>query len=160
MRNGAKIKGMEKVYEVKYRSVDDFSQLTEQERVVVQRAKLAVNKAYAPYSSFHVGAAAMLDSGTIIEGSNQESEVFPSTQCAERTLLYYAQSQHVGEKITMLAIASMPDQRECYPCGGCRQALLDAERRQGAPIKVIMCGATTATIVSNAEALMPFSFKL
>ncbi len=151
---------MERVHEVKYRSIDDFTQLTAEERVLVERAKLAVNKAHAPYSSFRVGAAAQLASGTIVEGSNQESEVFPSTQCAERTLLYFAQSQYVGDAITAIAIASMPDERECYPCGGCRQALVDAERRQGSPIKVIMCGATTATIVSSAEALMPFSFKL
>ena len=59
-----------------------------------------------------------------------------------------------------LAIASEPSERECYPCGQCRQVLVDTERRQGSPIRVIMSGGGTASIVDTAEKLLPFTFIL
>ena len=59
-----------------------------------------------------------------------------------------------------LAIASNPSERECYPCGGCRQVILDVERRQGSPIRVIMSGNGTASVVESAELLLPFTFSL
>lgn len=123
-------------------------------------AKQACASAYARYSNFRVGAAALLESGRVITGSNQESEVFPSTVCAERSMLYYHQANWPGDKIIALAIASDPDERECYPCGICRQAIVDAEKRQGSPIRVIMCGRDSATVVSSSKDLLPFTFQL
>lgn len=112
------------------------------------------------YSKFRVGAAARLRSGTILCGSNQESEVFPAGMCAERSLLFHAGACHADDPIEALAIASEPSERECYPCGQCRQVLLDAERRQGAPIRIIMSGAGGATVVDSAVRLLPFTFQL
>jgi cytidine deaminase len=54
----------------------------------------------------------------------------------------------------------VPVERECSPCGGCRQVLLDTERRQGNPIRVIMSGANSASTVNSAAALLPFGFEL
>ena len=59
-----------------------------------------------------------------------------------------------------VAIASDPSPRECYPCGACRQTLLDVERRPGSPIRIIMAGGGTATVVGSAADLLPFTFKL
>ena len=59
-----------------------------------------------------------------------------------------------------LAIASDPSERECYPCGQCRQVMVDVERRQGAPMRVIMSGGGTATAVDSAALLLPFTFVL
>ncbi|MBQ2429293.1 MAG: cytidine deaminase, partial [Alistipes sp.] len=59
-----------------------------------------------------------------------------------------------------MAIASDPSERECYPCGACRQVMLDAERRQQSPIRIIMAGGGTASVVESAEVLLPFTFKL
>jgi len=64
------------------------------------------------------------------------------------------------DPIEALAIASIPGTAECYPCGACRQTLLDTERRQGSPIRIIMCSDTTATVVRSAADLLPFAFKL
>lgn len=99
-------------------------------------------RAYAPYSKFRVGAAARLRSGKILCGSNQESEVFPAGMCAERSLLFHAGACHADDPIEALAIASEPSERECYPCGQCRQVLLDAERRPGGadPHHHVRCG--------------------
>lgn len=95
-----------------------------------------------------------------MSAANQESEVFPSGMCAERSLLYYVQSNRSGRKVRALAIASLPASRECSPCGACRQVIADTEKRQGAPIRLILCGACSATVVESARALLPFTFEL
>ncbi|NBJ06719.1 cytidine deaminase [Alistipes sp. Z76] len=141
----------------RYESVDS---LPEADRCLATAAEKATENSFAPYSRFRVGAAARLASGRIVTGANIESEVFPSGLCAERTLLYHCQANHADDPVTALAIASRPSQRECYPCGGCRQTLLDTERRQKLPIRIIMTGGGTASVVDSAERLLPFTFEL
>lgn len=99
--------------------------LPESDRELAARAADACGTAYAPYSGFRVGAAALLEDGTILTASNQESEVFPSGMCAERSLLYYLQANFSGVRIVALATASVPGERECSPvrrlsAGACR----------------------------------------
>ena len=120
----------------------------------------ATAQAYAPFSGFKVGAAARLRSGEIITAANCESEVFPSGLCAERSLLYHYATNYADNPIEAMAIASNPSERECYPCGACRQVILDAENRQQSPIRIIMAGGGTASIVNSAKDLLPFTFKL
>ncbi len=151
---------MEKKLEIGYLHVDSLDFLAADDRTLVAEAQKAVGKAYAEYSKFRVGAAARLRSGTILHGANSESEVFPSGICAERSLLYYAEANFPNDPVEALAIASDPSERECYPCGGCRQVILDVQRRQGTPIRIIMSGGGTASAVDNAEALLPFTFRL
>ena len=151
---------MKKQFGFEYLKYDSLSQLSTSESQLVLRAKEACGSAYAPYSNFSVGAAALLESGIIISGSNQESEVFPAGVCAERTLLFNCQANHRGDAVVSLAIASIPNKTECYPCGICRQVIADTEKRQGSPIKIIMSGADSATVTLNAACLMPFTFKL
>ena len=127
---------------------------------LIEQARKATERSYAPFSGFKVGAAARLKSGRIIVGANCESEVYPSGLCAERVLLFSHQSGYADDTIEAIAIASAPAPRECYPCGACRQTLIDVERRQGQPIRVIMAGEESATAVESAELLLPFSFKL
>lgn len=139
---------------------EHYTALPAQDRQLVDEALRATATAFAPYSKFRVGAAARLKSGKILHGSNQESEVFPAGLCAERSLLFHWGAQHADDPIEAIAIASNPSERECYPCGQCRQVLLDVERRQGAPIRVIMSGGGTASVVNSAEKLLPFTFRL
>ena len=127
---------------------------------LVKAAFEATQQAYAPFSGFKVGAAARLRSGEIITAANCESEVFPSGLCAERSLLYHYASNYASSPIEAMAIASNPSERECYPCGACRQVILDAENRQQSPIRIIMAGGGTATVVNSAKDLLPFTFKL
>ncbi|MDR2883166.1 MAG: cytidine deaminase [Alistipes sp.] len=130
------------------------------DRELCDRATGACGEAHAPYSGFRVGTAARLKSGRILTGSNQESEVYPATMCAERTLLFHWQARYSDDPIEAMAIASVPGERECYPCGQCRQVLLDTERRQGTSIRVIMCSDATASVVASARDLLPFQFQL
>ena len=127
---------------------------------LVKAAFEATQQAYAPFSGFRVGAAARLRSGEIITAANCESEVFPSGLCAERSLLYHYATNHADNPIEAMAIASNPSERECYPCGACRQVMLDTENRQQSPIRIIMAGGGTATVVKSAKDLLPFTFRL
>lgn len=137
-----------------------IEELSPAEQEVVQAAFGATSKAYAPFSGFKVGAAIRLRSGKILTAANCESEVFPSGLCAERSLLYSYATNHAEDVIELMAIVSDPSERECYPCGACRQVMLDAERRQLSPIRIIMAGGGTASVVESAEVLLPFTFKL
>ena len=151
---------MEKTLAITYHHFDSLESLPKADKELVQAARKATEKAFAPYSDFRVGAAALLRSGEVVSAANCESEVYPSGLCAERVLLYHLQINHADDPIVAFAIASVPAERECYPCGSCRQTLLDAQKRQQSPIRIIMSSAKSATIVDSAEELLPFSFKL
>ena len=151
---------MEKKLEIGYSHYSTLEELPADDRVLVVEAQAALQKAYPQYSGFSVGAAVRLASGKILHGANSESEVFPSGICAERSVLYYAEANYASDPVVALAIASNPSERECYPCGACRQVILDVQRRQGRPIRLIMSGGGSASIVDNAEALLPFTFPL
>ena len=154
------MKTMEKSLELKYVKAEHIEDLPTADQELIAEAQKATKLAYAKYSGFRVGAAVRLRSGKILHGANSESEVFPSGLCAERSLLYYVEANYADDAIEALAIASNPSERECYPCGGCRQVILDVERRQGTPIRVIMSGNGSASIVESAKLLLPFTFQL
>lgn len=143
-----------------YDRYESLAELPEADRALVAEAERATASSHAPYSHFRVGAAVRLRSGRVLRGSNIESEVFPAGLCAERSLLFYVASNFADDPVETLAIASRPSERECYPCGQCRQALVDFERRQGAPMRVVMSGGGTASAVASAALLLPFTFIL
>jgi cytidine deaminase len=147
-------------FTVDYETYGTRDEMSPDDRALADLATEACSQAHAPYSKFRVGAAARLKSGRVITGSNQESEVFPAGMCAERTLLFDWQAHHSDDPIEAIAIASQPGENECYPCGQCRQVLVDTQRRQGSPIRVIMCGDRSASVVGSAHDLLPFQFTL
>jgi cytidine deaminase len=151
---------MKQILEISYTHCDSIEELGAEDYALVKEAEEATKNANAPYSNFHVGAAVRLKSGRTLHASNFESEVYPAGLCAERSLLFYVESNYGDDPIETLAIASDPSERECYPCGQCRQVIVDVERRQKSPIRVIMSGAGTATVIDSAEKLLPFTFKL
>ncbi|MFR9565660.1 MAG: cytidine deaminase, partial [Rikenellaceae bacterium] len=136
-------------------------ELPANERQLLEEALAASARAVAPYSSFRVGAAVRLrESGEVVSSANVESEVYPAGICAERNLLFTVAANYAGAIIEEMAVASPSSSGECYPCGICRQTLIDTERRQGSPIRVIMGSTQSATVVESAESLLPFTFKL
>jgi cytidine deaminase len=141
-----------------------IEELHEQDRALIARARQACRTAWAPFSGLRVGAAARLDDGSVLTASNQESEVFPEGMCAERILLYWLQAHSGERKIVAFALAAERDgaavEREIFPCGGCAQVFADTEKRQGVPIRILMCGAETCTVVDSARSLIPFIFEL
>lgn len=151
---------MKKILELDFEHYASIEDMDAADRALVREAEEATATANAPHSHFHVGAAVRLRSGRTLHASNFESEVYPAGLCAERSLLFYVEANYANDPIEALAIASNPSQRECYPCGQCRQVIVDVERRQKSPIRVIMSGAGTASVVASAERLLPFTFKL
>lgn len=151
---------MDKQFSFNFEHYKTLAELSEADRLLVSEAEKAAANAYAPFSHFSVGAAARLKSGKILHGSNIESEVYPAGLCAERTLLFNASANYADDPIETLAIASAPSERECYPCGQCRQVMVDVERRQGSPIRVVMSGNGSASVVDSAARLLPFTFIL
>lgn len=140
-----------------------YSELNPICKKLADAAREATYKSYAPYSNFYVGAAILLSNDMIIQGSNQENAAFGAGTCAERTALFYVQSEHPNEKILAIAIAARGSdgnftQCPISPCGICRQALIEAQTRTRESIKVIMCGKEEVRIVENASALLPVQF--
>jgi cytidine deaminase len=143
--------------------VSHMEDLDMESKYLAHKAKDAANHAYAPYSKFHVGAAVLLENGTIVTGANQENAAFPSGMCAERVALYTAASQHPEIRITKMAVvARRKGSKELAPvtcCGSCRQAMLEYEIRQQKPFEVIMLNHDHQWVRAlSAESLLPFSF--
>lgn len=117
-------------------------------------------QAYAPYSQFKVGAAALLENGEILTGSNQENAAYPSGLCAERTALFYAGAQYPDVPVKTLAIvASNKEGRVAMitPCGACRQVLMEVAQRFH-PFRVLLCGRDETIIIEDNRLLLPFAF--
>jgi len=83
---------------------DNIDELPAEAASLMENAKQARLKAYAPYSNFSVGAALLLDNGQVVTGSNQENASYPSGLCAERTAIFYAGAQFPQAKIIRMAI--------------------------------------------------------
>ena len=154
---------MQKKYEFEYELVDHAGLLPISDQDLLNAAIKATETAYAPYSNFKVGAAALLSTGQIIIGSNQESASFPVGICAERTLLNSIGSQYPQATIISIAISydplNKPSTEPISPCGMCRQSLLDYENRYQAPIKIILAGKSGQVMVlTSAAHLLPFGF--
>ena len=129
-----------------------------------EKALAAAGKAYCIYSDFAVGAAVLLENGTIVLGNNQENVAYPSGLCAERTALFYASAAYPDVPVKALAITACfkgrPRKEVVSPCGACRQAILEYSQKQGSPIEIIFAGTTPAPAVkaSDIEDLLPFCF--
>ena len=155
---GMKAKKLEIKYEI--RSIDE---LGAEDRKLVDAAIEATQRSYAPYSRFHVGAAALLENDVIVTGTNQENVAYPSGLCAERTALFYANSQYPYVPVKALAIIGISkrdgmNRTPLSPCGACRQVMLETENRFATPMRVLLCGKEEVYIVESAKDLLPFAF--
>jgi len=89
--------------------------------VLRERALAVMDRAYAPYSRFRVGAALLGTDGSITEGCNMENAAFPVGMCAERNALAAAVARGLRTFDTILIATEADDPTP--PCGLCRQAL-------------------------------------
>ncbi|WP_317196366.1 cytidine deaminase [Salegentibacter tibetensis] len=144
-----------------YESVEELPQAIQN---LMNKAILARDKAYAPYSQFKVGAALALNNNEIVAGSNQENASYPSGLCAERTAIYYAGAAYPEAQIQNIAISakSMKHKVEAPvpPCGACRQALVEYELKQKAEIAVYFMGESGKVMKANSiKDLLPLIFE-
>lgn len=105
--------------------------------------------AYAPYSSFKVGAAILSETGAIFTGCNVENISFGLTICAERSAIFSAIA--AGErKFTALAIVAATS-TPIVPCGACRQILAEFSPC----LRVISEGDSRLPLERNLSDLLP-----
>ena len=138
-------------------------ELNETEQKLIEAAKEATFRSYAPYSQFHVGASVLLANDEIITGNNQEKCAFPSGLCAERTTLFYGNSRYPDIPVKILCIAARDTSGEftkdpISPCGGCRQVMLETEHRFGIPMQVMLYGIDGTYFIASARDLLPVAF--
>ncbi|MDO4771231.1 cytidine deaminase [Porphyromonas sp.] len=142
-------------------TIKTYEELSSQERLLIDEAKKIAEGAYAPYSQFSVGAAVLLENGQIITGSNQENAAYPSGTCAERTAIFYANSQYPDVPVVTIAIIAINGGKivdGLSPCGACRQVLAEVSTRYRKPYAVIMAGSKHHTIIKDNRLLLPLTF--
>ncbi len=142
---------------------DQFKELLPDEQELILKAREACLHAYAPYSEFKVGVALLLENGQIIIGSNQENAAYPSGLCAERTAIFWANSQYPHTAILKMAISSLNKNNKhselITPCGACRQVMVESELRFKKPIKIILDGERKILSLEKVTDLLPLYFN-
>ena len=155
---------MKKKFEFAIDVLESIKDLSPLDQELLQKAREVTEQAYAPYSHFHVGAAARLANGEIIIGTNQENASYPIGLCAERVLLSTASSVHPKIPIEAIAISYHNLEGESdhpvAPCGICRQSIPEYQERLQQPIRLILGGKSGEIFVlENSELLLPFAFS-
>ena len=123
--------------------------MTDADRELLERADAVAERAYAPYSDFHVGAAVRTRDGRVFEGVNVENAAYPLGICAEKTALARAVSDGVrpGEVEALAVNAS--------PCGGCRQWFHEFRIE-----RIVYRRANGEVVVATPAELLPDTFEL
>lgn len=157
------IKMKNKTIEIKLQSWL-YEELSESDRILVDLAKEATFSSYSPYSKFSVGAALLLENGTVVKGCNNENAAYPVTLCAERTAIFSAQAQYPNVPIVALAVAARNMKGEFVvkpvtPCGSCRQVIAEQEYRYGRSIRVLMVGEDEILIAKSVKDILPLCFE-
>ena len=123
---------------------------------LIQEARAARLKAYAPYSNFKVGAAVQTKDGKIYHGCNIENASYGLTNCAERSAFFsaVADGQRPGD-FSQIAVVGETD-GPISPCGACRQVMLELG---GPDLVVILANLGDAVEMSTPEKLLPGGFS-
>ena len=138
--------------------------MTDDELVALARA--AALKAYAPYSRFHVGCAVESVDGEVVTGANMENACYRLGLCAEQSALTAAQHAFGLGKVARIAVGGGPidgarlaGELICTPCGGCRQAILEAAQLSGRDVEILCAnGAGTRVERHTIASLIPHGF--
>ena len=111
---------------------------------LIALARAAALKAYAPYSHFSVGCAVLGTDGQVVTGANLENACYRLGLCAEQSALTTAQHAFGIARVAKIAVAggdasgeSLGGDMVCTPCGGCRQAILEAAQLSGRDVEIL-----------------------
>jgi cytidine deaminase len=133
---------------------------------LVERARAAALRAYAPYSGFSVGCAIESVDGEIAVGSNMENACYRLGVCAELAALTTAAQAFGLDRVARIAVAggrvengALAGDGTVTPCGGCRQSILEAAQLSGRDLPVISAsGDGLRAEVLTIGALLPLGF--
>ena len=122
-------------------------------------ARQAAAKAYAPYSNFQVGCAIESIDGEVVTGAHMENACYRLGLCAEQSALTTAQHGFGLANVARIAVVGGTDATVCTPCGGCRQAILEAAQLSGHDVEIV-CGSGDGSAVERHTIadLIPFGF--
>ena len=121
--------------------------------ILIRAAIAAMDKAYAPYSGFSVGAAILDEHGAVHTGANIENAAYPQGCCAEASAIS-ALIMSGGQRILKIAVAGRGEIL-CTPCGGCRQKIREFGT---AETKILICDETGLRQSFTLDELLPHSF--
>jgi cytidine deaminase len=130
---------------------------------LVRAAIAAADNAYAPYSNFHVGAALLLDDGSIVTGSNFENASYGMSLCAETVAIAKANSDGQLKQIVAIAVAGGPAERVAAgieaitPCGRCRQIIKEVADLTARDLP-IYCAKANGYDTYHLSELLPHGF--
>jgi cytidine deaminase len=130
--------------------------MTEISQQWIQAARVAMRHAYAPYSSFKVGAVLVDDNWQMHLGCNVENAAFGPTNCAERTALYRAIADGHKPKSFRAMILMADTTQPITPCGTCRQVLHELCKSDMPVYLLSTNGAQEETTVGQ---LLPGAFR-
>jgi len=122
---------------------------------LLEAAQKVKEKAYAPYSHFHVGSALMTDTGKIYTGCNVENTSYGLTICAERNAIFKMISD--GERRIMEILVIGDTEEFLPPCGACRQVMTEFSTNDTVVYLCNKQGQWQKTIMGE---LMPYTFSL
>lgn len=133
---------------------------------LIDAARDAAGRAYAPYSGFHVGAALLLKDGSVVTGANVENASYGLTLCAETSAIAkIANEGWIGELVAVAIIGGRPHgdallgSDPVHPCGRCRQILNEAAEQSQTDIAVHCASGDGSTVASyRLSELLPHSF--
>jgi cytidine deaminase len=136
------------------------------EEELIARARAAALKAYAPYSGFHVGCAIESADGQVVTGANMENACYRLGICAEQSALTAAQHAFGLDKVARIAVAgggvdgdALAGDLTCTPCGGCRQAILEAAQLSGRDLDIICANGEGGAVERHTiSVLIPHGF--
>jgi cytidine deaminase len=128
-----------------------MTEITQPDLALLAFAREALEKAYAPYSEFRVGAA-IFAGGEIYQGTNVENAAYGATLCAEMGAVGAAVLAG-NREFDAIAIVGDSDS-PTVPCGTCRQILAELNPE----MRVIMGSQTDAVEVTTLDALLPEAF--
>ena len=118
--------------------------MTEEELIAL--ARQAARRAYAPYSKFNVGCAIESVDGEVVTGANLENACYRLGICAEQSALTAAQHKFGLDKVARIAVSGGDGEIVCTPCGGCRQAILEAAHLSGRDVQIICSSGDGSTV--------------
>ena len=128
-------------------------------RELLDAARRGMANSYSPYSDFKVGAAVLVDDGTVYTGCNIENAAYGPSNCAERTAIFKALSEGKKEFEAIAVVGRKNGKIEnfCPPCGVCRQVLAEFCKKD---FKIVLAKSTNEYKIMTLEQLLPESFSL
>ena len=138
----------------------------EERDALIDAARDAASRAYAPYSGFHVGAALLLKNGDVVTGASVENASYGLTLCAEAVAVAkFANEGWIGELAAVAIVGGRPDgealtgSEPVNPCGRCRQILNEAAERSRADLWVHCASGDGKAVKSyRLSELLPAAF--